>query len=61
MASLYLLIPLSLLFVVAIIGLLFWAIKNGQYEDMEGPAYQILMDKDTPKSSLKRHEKNSAE
>lgn len=27
---------------------IFWAIKNGQFEDMEGPAQRILMDDDDP-------------
>ncbi len=32
-----------------IIGLgIFWAIKSGQFEDMEGPAQRILMDDDDP-------------
>ncbi len=61
MESLYLLIPLSLVFVCIIVGLLFWAIKSGQYDDSQGPAYQILMDEDVPKSSPKRIEKNGAE
>ena len=61
MESLYLLIPLSLVFVGMIVGLLFWAIKSGQYEDSDGPAYQILMDNDVPKSSLQHPEKGGAE
>lgn len=28
---------------------IFWAIKNGQFEDMEGPAQRILMDDDDPR------------
>jgi cbb3-type cytochrome oxidase maturation protein len=48
MEILYLLIPLALVLVL-IIGLaLFWAIRSGQYEDMEGPAHRILMDDDDP-------------
>ncbi len=32
-----------------LIGLgIFWAIKNGQFDDMEGPAQRILMDDDDP-------------
>lgn len=32
-----------------LIGLgIFWAIKSGQFEDMEGPAQRILMDDDDP-------------
>ncbi len=59
MESLYLLIPLSLVFVCIIVGLLFWAIKSGQYDDSQGPAYQILMDEDAHQSSLQRREKNA--
>ena len=48
MEVLYLLIPLAMVFVVFIGFLLFWAIRSGQYEDMEGPAHRILMDDDDP-------------
>jgi len=45
---LYLLIPMSLV-LVALIALIFlWAVKSGQFEDMEGPAHRILMDDDGP-------------
>lgn len=27
---------------------IFWAIKSGQFDDMEGPAQRILMDDDDP-------------
>ena len=48
MEVLYLLIPIALVLVL-IIGLaFFWAIRSGQYEDMEGPAHRILMDDDDP-------------
>ena len=46
MDILYLLIPLSLLLVFLIGGIFWWALRNGQFEDMEGPAYRILMDDD---------------
>jgi nitrogen fixation-related uncharacterized protein len=26
----------------------FWSVKNGQYDDLEGPAHRILMDDDDP-------------
>ena len=42
------LIPIALILVVIIGFALFWAIRTGQYEDMEGPAYRILMDDDDP-------------
>ena len=47
MESLYLLIPLSVL-LVFIIGILFWwSVKGGQFDDMEGPGWQILQDDDS--------------
>jgi len=49
MDSLYILIPLSLILIVFIIVVLFWAMKNDQFEDLQGPAESILMDDDTPK------------
>jgi cbb3-type cytochrome oxidase maturation protein len=42
------LLGLTLLFLVLIGVGIFWAIKNGQFEDMEGPAQRILMDDDDP-------------
>lgn len=48
MDILYLLIPLSLVFVAVIAYVFLWAVKSGQFEDMEGPAHRILMDDDAP-------------
>ena len=48
MDILYLLIPLSLVFVAVIAVVFLWAVKSGQFEDMEGPAHRILMDDDHP-------------
>jgi len=46
MESLYLLIPVSVV-IVFLIGLVFWwSLRSGQFEDMEGPAYRVLMDDD---------------
>ena len=48
MEILYLLIPLSMLLVAVIVWLFLWAVRSGQFDDMEGPAHQILMDDDDP-------------
>lgn len=48
MESLYLLIPVSIVLVFAIGVIFWWSLKSGQMEDMEGPAYRILMDDDRP-------------
>ena len=48
MDILFLLIPLSVALVALIAAVFLWAVKSGQFEDMEGPAHRILMDDDTP-------------
>jgi cbb3-type cytochrome oxidase maturation protein len=44
MDSLYLLIPIALLFCFLAIRLLLWAIRSGQYDDLDKEASRILMD-----------------
>ena len=44
MESIYLLIPLALVLLALIVAIFLWAIKSGQFDDMDGPAYQILKD-----------------
>ena len=48
MNILYLLIPIGLIILGAAIWLFVWAVRSGQYEDLEGPAHRILMDDDDP-------------
>jgi cbb3-type cytochrome oxidase maturation protein len=48
MEIIYLLIPLSILLVGVIIWFFVWAIRSGQFDDLEGPAHRILMDDDGP-------------
>ena len=54
MDILYLLIPLSLALVFVIAGLFWWSLKSGQYEDLEGPGYRVLMDDDKTAAPTKR-------
>ena len=49
MSILYLLIPLAVILMVIAAGFFIWTVKHGQYDDMEGPAYRILMDDDDPR------------
>ena len=51
MDILLLLIPLSLVLVGVIVWVMLWAARNGQFDDLEGPAHSILMDDDTPPKS----------
>jgi cbb3-type cytochrome oxidase maturation protein len=48
MEILYLLIPLGLVLTAVAVWALFWAVKSGQFDDLEGPAHRILMDDDEP-------------
>jgi len=46
MDIIYFLIPMALVLVAGIVAGLFWAVKSGQFDDMEGPAHQIIMDEE---------------
>jgi cbb3-type cytochrome oxidase maturation protein len=48
MEILYLLIPLSVGLVFLIGAVFWWSVRSGQFDDLEGPAYRILMDDDRP-------------
>lgn len=48
MAALYVMIPAALLILALAIRLFFWAVDNGQYEDLDGPAHSILFDDEDP-------------
>ncbi len=48
MDILILLIPMSVALVFMIAVVFWWSLRNGQFEDLEGPAYRILMDDDRP-------------
>lgn len=51
MPSLYLLIPVALIFVVVAVRLLLWAIDDGQYDDLDREAWRVLEDDEPPASS----------
>ena len=46
MEILYLLIPLSIVLVLIAVAAFVWAVKSNQFEDLEGPAFRIIMDDD---------------
>lgn len=61
MESLYILVPLSV-FLVFIIGIVFWwSLRSGQYDDMEGPAYRMLLDdRDAPPTQRRDTERDGS-
>ncbi|KEI72542.1 cbb3-type cytochrome oxidase assembly protein CcoS [Endozoicomonas elysicola] len=44
MESLIILIPLALILIAVAIKVFFWAVDDGQFDDLEGPAHSILFD-----------------
>ena len=42
------LVGVSVLLLAVIAAVLLWAVRSGQFEDMEGPAWRVLMDDDRP-------------
>ena len=50
MESLYILIPVSIVFVF-VIGWAFWrALESGQFDDLDRPSQDLLADDDRPKT-----------
>ena len=49
MEIVFLLIFVSLFFIGLLAAALYWAIKSGQFDDMEGHGYEILMDDENVK------------
>lgn len=46
MTILYLLIPLGLILLGIAIGAFFWATRAGQFDDLESPAWSVILDDD---------------
>lgn len=46
MISLLWLIPLSILLLMVAVLLFFWAVRNGQYDNMDSVAWHVVMDDD---------------
>jgi len=43
----FILIPLGLVLLGVAVWAFFWAVGSGQFEDLDSPAWRILMDDDT--------------
>ncbi len=47
-STLVFLLTMTAIFIIFMVLGIFWAIRSGQFDDMEGPAQRILMDEDDP-------------
>ena len=50
----YLLLPVALIIVGIIIFVFMWAVRSDQFDDLEGPAYKVLLDDDENKKPNKK-------
>lgn len=61
MASLYLLIPIAIVFVCIAVGIFLWAVRSEQFEDLERQGYDILFDEDDPEQNKPQASKKESE
>lgn len=61
MESIYLLIPISVLIVFGIAVAFWWSVRSGQFDDLEGPGFRVLMDDDQPKDKAAGQESAESE
>ncbi len=59
MSVLAYLIPVALALGGAGLALFFWAMRNGQFEDLEGAANRILIDDEDDKSGAEKIEREA--
>lgn len=60
-STLIYLLSMSMVFITLLVVGIMWAIKNGQFDDLEGPAQRILMDEDDPMLPENQKKKDAAE
>jgi cbb3-type cytochrome oxidase maturation protein len=58
LSILFLLIPLGLLLLGLAVAAFFWATKSGQFDDLESPAWSVVMDDDRAPDSVNRRNKD---
>ncbi|WP_417665236.1 cbb3-type cytochrome oxidase assembly protein CcoS [Pseudidiomarina sp.] len=56
MDSLYVLIPIAILFVLIAVGVFLWAVRSDQFEDLERQGMNILLDDQPQKKKPEKSE-----
>ncbi len=46
MNIIFILIPLGLVLLALAVAAFFWAVRSGQYDDLESPAWRVVLDDD---------------
>jgi len=57
--SLFFLIPVSIVLVILVTLVFLWAVRSGQFDDLEGPAHSILHEEEEELDSTKETESPS--
>ncbi|MCC5809440.1 MAG: cbb3-type cytochrome oxidase assembly protein CcoS [Ectothiorhodospiraceae bacterium] len=57
MTIVYISIPISLILVALGVWAFFWAVRSGQYDDLDTPAYSVLLDEETDRKNRKSEKK----
>ncbi|KXJ57244.1 MAG: cbb3-type cytochrome oxidase assembly protein CcoS [Cycloclasticus sp.] len=60
MGSLYFLIPVSVILVGLIAVIFLWAVRSGQFDDLDGPAHSILFEEEVDDELDKEPESNDS-
>lgn len=47
MSILYFMIPMGIVIIAGALWAFFWAVDSGQFDDLDSPAWRILLDDDT--------------
>lgn len=56
MEIIFIMIPLGIMLAGLAVWAFFWAVGSGQFDDLDSPAYQILLDDDKPLPAKKPKE-----
>jgi len=60
MDIIYVLVPLSIALLAIAVLIFFWAVKGGQFDDLDSPAHKILFDDDEHLNERKESETDSS-
>lgn len=55
----YYLIPLGIVLLALAVGAFFWAVRSGQFDDLDTPQWRILLDDDRAPPELEKENKNN--